>query len=74
MGIEDSINDTVNKGKEFVEQNKEKIDEALHSEQAEGISDKILDGVAGFAKKVAPGAADKIDEVRDNVDKSVGNE
>lgn len=74
MGIEDSINDTVNKGKEFVEQNKEKIDEAIHSEQAEGISDKILDGVAGFAKKVAPGAADKIDEVRDNVDKSIGNE
>lgn len=70
MGVEDAVN----KGKEFFEQNKEKIDEALRSEQAEGISDKILDGVAGFAKKVAPGASDKIDDVRDNVDKAVGNE
>lgn len=74
MGIEDSVSNTVNKGKEIFEQNKEKIGEALKSEQAEGISDKVLDGVAGFAKKVAPGAADKIDEVRDNLDKSVGNE
>jgi len=74
MGIEETIGDAVNKGKEFVAQNADKINEAVHSEQAEGISDKILDGVAGFAKKVAPGAADKIDEVRDNVDKAVGNE
>ena len=74
MGINDAVGDAVNKGKDLYEQNKEKVDEALHSEQAEGISDKILDGVAGFAKKVAPGAADKIDEVRDNVDKSIGNE
>ncbi len=74
MGIEESVGDAVNKGKEFFEQNKDKVQETLKSEQAEGISDKILDGVAGFAKKVAPGAADKIDEVRDNVDKSIGNE
>ena len=68
------IDDAVNKGKEFFEQNKDKVEEALKSEEAEGISDKILDGVAGFAKKVAPGAADQIDDVRDNVDKAVGNE
>lgn len=74
MGIEESFNDVVNKGKDFVEQNKDKIDEAIHSEQAEGISDKILDGVAGFAKKVAPGASEQIDGVRDNIDKSIGNE
>ncbi|MBW1639175.1 hypothetical protein [Microbacterium resistens] len=74
MGIEESFNDVVNKGKDFVEQNKDRIDEAIHSEQAEGISDKILDGVAGFAKKVAPGAAEQIDGVRDNIDKSIGNE
>ncbi|MCD2498731.1 hypothetical protein [Microbacterium nymphoidis] len=80
MGIEDVVNkgkdavsEGVDKAKDLYEQNKEKVDEALHSEQAEGISDSILDGVAGFAKKVAPGAADKIDEIRDNVDKQIGN-
>ncbi|UNK71616.1 hypothetical protein [Microbacterium sp. H1-D42] len=68
------IDDMVNKGKDLYEENKDKISEALGSEQAEGISDKILDGVSDFAKKVAPGAADKIDEVRDNVDNSIGHE
>ncbi|MBS1908133.1 MAG: hypothetical protein JST33_16570 [Actinobacteria bacterium] len=74
MGLEDAINDAVNKGKEFIEQNKEKIDQVLHSEQAEGVSDQILDGAAGIAKKVAPGAAEQIDGVRDNLDKQVGNQ
>jgi len=74
MGIEESIGDAVNKGKELFEQNKDKVEEVLKSEQAEGISDKILDGVADFAKKVAPGAADQIDDVRGNIDKAVGNE
>jgi hypothetical protein len=70
MGIED----LVNQGKELFEQNRDKVEEALHSEQAEGISDKILDGAADLAKKVAPGAAEQIDSVRENVDKAVGNE
>ncbi|WP_329608086.1 hypothetical protein [Microbacterium sp. KUDC0406] len=74
MGIEDTFNDAVNKGKEFFDQNKEKIEEALKSEQAEDISDKVLDGAADLAKKVAPGSAEQIDGVRDNVDKAVGNE
>ena len=55
-------------------QNKDKLAEAVKSEQAEDISDKVLDGVADFAKKIAPGAADKIDEIRDSADKAVGNE
>jgi len=70
MGIED----LVNQGKELFEQNKEKVEELLHSEQAEGISDKLLDGAADLAKKVAPGAAEQIDGVRDKVDGAVGNE
>lgn len=74
MGIGDSVNDAINKGKDFLEQNKDNIEGALKSEQAEGISDKVLDGLSDLAKKIAPNAADKIDEVRDNVDKSVGNE
>ena len=74
MGIQDSINDAVDKGKDLFEQNRDKIEEAVKSEQAEGVSDKVLDGVADFAKKIAPGAADQIDEIRDNADKAVGNE
>lgn len=74
MAIGDSLNDAVGKGKEFFDQNKDKLQDALKSDQAESVSDKILDGVAGLAKKVAPGAAGKIDEVRDTVDKSIGNE
>lgn len=46
MGVED----LVNQGKDFLDQNKDKIAEALRSEQA-------VDGA-----------------VRDNVDKSIGNE
>lgn len=68
------IDDVVNKGKDIFEQNKDKINEAVHSEQAESVSDKVLDGVADFAKKVAPGAADKIDEIRDAADKEIGNQ
>lgn len=73
-GISMGIEDAVNKGKDLFEQNKEKIEEAVKSEQAEEISDKVLDGVADFAKKIAPGAADQIDDIRGNVDKAVGNE
>ncbi|MGM1018032.1 MAG: hypothetical protein ACQEW8_10890 [Actinomycetota bacterium] len=74
MGIEEQFTDAVNKGKQFVDQNKDKIDEALSSDQAEEISDKVLGGVADLAKKIAPGASDQIDGIRDSVDKSIGNE
>ncbi|HLT67205.1 MAG TPA: hypothetical protein VKZ73_04970 [Microbacterium sp.] len=69
------LDDLINKGKEAFEQNKEKISEALHSEQAEGISDKVLDGAADLAKKVAPDSVDaKIDDLRDKADGHLGNE
>ena len=71
MGIED----LVNKGKEFLEQNKGKIDETLKSEQAEQVSDSVLDAAAEFVKKIAPDSVDaKVDGVRDSIDKSVGTE
>jgi len=69
-----AIDDVVNKGKDLYEQNRDKIEEVVKSEQVEDISDKVLDGVADFAKRIAPGAADKIDEIRDSADKSLGNE
>lgn len=68
------FDDIVNKGKDAYEQNKDKIEEVVKSEQAEDVSDKVLDGVADFAKKIAPGAADKIDEIRDGADEAVGSE
>ncbi|WP_460802063.1 hypothetical protein [Microbacterium sp. GXF6406] len=68
------IDDIVNKGKDLFEQNKDKIADAVKSDQAEEVSDKVLDGVADFAKKIAPGASDKIDDIRDAADKAVGNE
>jgi phage terminase small subunit len=69
------IDDLINQGKDLFEQNKDKINDALKSEQAEDISDKVLDGASDFAKKVAPDQFDaQIDGVRDNIDKSVGNE
>lgn len=69
------IDDLINQGKELFEQNKDKVQDALKSEQAEGITDKVLDGAADLAKKITPDEHDaKIDAVRDNVDKSVGNE
>ena len=71
MGIED----LVNQGKDFLDQNKDKIGEALGSEQAEGVSDGALDAAAEFVKKVAPeGHHDTVDDVRANIDKSIGNE
>lgn len=68
------IDDVVNKGKDIFEQNKDKVEQAVNSEQAESVSDKVLDGVADFAKKLAPGASEKIDEIRNEADKHIGNE
>ncbi|MFJ6651260.1 hypothetical protein ACIQLJ_00520 [Microbacterium sp. NPDC091313] len=69
------VDDIVNKGKQLFEQNRDKIEEALKSEKAEEISDKILDGAADAIKKVVPeDQRAKVDEVRENVDKHVGNQ
>ncbi|OCG74674.1 hypothetical protein [Microbacterium sediminis] len=69
------LDDLVNKGKELFEQNKDKVQDALNSEQAEGVSDKVLDGVSDFAKKVLPDSVDsKVDEVRANLDDKIGNQ
>nr|WP_314843342.1 Rv0909 family putative TA system antitoxin [uncultured Microbacterium sp.] len=69
------IDDLVNKGKDFLEQNKEKIEEVLHSEKAETVSDSVLDAGANFVKKIAPeGVESHVDSVRENIDKSIGTE
>lgn len=68
------FDDIANKGKDLYEQNKDKLADAVKSEQTEDVSDKVLDGVADFAKKIAPGASEKIDKIRNEADKAVGNE
>ncbi|MFB9308350.1 prolyl oligopeptidase PreP (S9A serine peptidase family) [Agromyces hippuratus] len=70
-----SLDDITKKAQDFIEENKDKIAEALDSEQAEDISDKLLDGVTEAAKKVVPEEHhDKIDGVRENIDGAVGTE
>ncbi|MBC9945165.1 antitoxin [Leucobacter sp. cx-328] len=67
--------DAAEKAKTFLSENADKVKDALKSEQAESVSDKVLDGLAGFANKVTGGEhADKIDEIKQKLDGSIGNE
>ncbi|GAA1795997.1 hypothetical protein [Leucobacter iarius] len=74
MGIGDALSGAFEKSKELFEGSKDKIDDVLHSEQVEQVSDNVLNGAADLAKKVAPAAGEQIDGVRDDIDKAVGNE
>ena len=70
-----ALDDLTKKAQDFVEENKDQINEALNSEQAEDISDKVLDAVSDAAKKVTPDEHDaKVDDVRANIDKTIGTE
>ncbi|MBP2437082.1 hypothetical protein [Microbacterium amylolyticum] len=63
------LGDLVNKGKDAFEQNKDKLAEAAKSDQGRDALDKATDA----AKKATPDAADsKIDDVRRNIDKTLG--
>jgi hypothetical protein len=69
------FDDLAKQAGDFIEQNKDKIHEALKSEQAEDISDKVLDGIGEAVKKIAPDEHDAtIDDIKGNIDKSVGNQ
>jgi acetylglutamate kinase len=69
------VDDIINKGKQMFEQNRDKIEEALKSEKAEEVSDKFLQGAADAVKKVVPEQHHgEVDEVRENVDKNIGNQ
>jgi hypothetical protein len=70
-----ALDDLSRKAQDFVEENKDQINEALNSEQAEDISDKVLDAVSDAAKKITPDEHDaKVDDVRENLDKKIGTE
>lgn len=71
----DFVTDNAEKVGDFVEEHADKVEAALKSDKAEEISDKVLDGIAGFAKKIAGDEhAAKIDEVRAKIDGEVGND
>jgi phage terminase small subunit len=67
------LDDITKKAQEFL--NSEQVKGALKSEQAEDISDKLLDGVADAAKKVTGNKFDsQIDGAKDAADKTVGTD
>ena len=67
------IDDITAKAKEFL--NDGRVADALKGEQAEDISDKVLDGVADVANKVTGGKfEEQIDGAREAADKAVGTE
>lgn len=69
------IDDIAKSAGDFFEKNKDKVSDALKSEQAEGVSDSVLDGAAGLANKVTGGKfEEQIKGARDAADKQVGSE
>lgn len=66
-----AFDDITKKATEFLKSDQAK--DALTSQQAEDISDKLLDGVASAVDKATGGAhADKIQDAKDAVDKKFG--
>jgi hypothetical protein len=67
------LDDITKKAQEFL--GSDQVKDALHSEQAENISDKLLDGVAGTVNKVTGDKfADQVEGARSAADDKVGNE
>jgi hypothetical protein len=67
------LDDITKKAQEFL--GSDQVKGALHSEQAEDISDKLLDGVAGTVNKVTGDKfADQVEGARAAADGKVGNE
>ena len=67
------FNDITKKAKSFLED--DKVKEALKSEKAEDVSDKLLDSVAGAAQKVTGSKFDEqIEGARKAADKKLGNQ
>lgn len=67
------IDDITGKAQEFLKDNK--VKDALNSQQAEDISDKLLDGVSGVADKLTGGKfSEQIDGARNAADGAIGTE
>jgi len=66
--------DLAKKAGDFIGEHKDELDAALKSEQAEDISDKVLDGAEGIADKVTGGKFEgQIKGLRDAADGAIGN-
>ncbi|MFJ4295877.1 hypothetical protein [Curtobacterium sp. NPDC089689] len=66
--------EVTDKAKAFVDENRDKIEEALKSDKAEEVSDKIIHGLAHGLKKVTGGRFDEqIDKTAENLDDKIGN-
>lgn len=66
------LDDITRKAQSFL--NDDKVKKALKSEQAEGVSDKILDGVADAAQKLTGSKYDEqIENARKQADKHLGD-
>lgn len=67
------FDDIAKKAQEFLKDGK--VQDALKSEKAEGMSDKLLDAVSGAADKATGGKFhDQIENARDEADKKVGDQ
>ena len=67
------IDDITGKTKEFLDS--EQVKGMLESEQAENISDTVLDGVADVADRVTGGRfTEQIDDVKANIDGAIGTD
>lgn len=67
------FDDIAKKAQQFL--NNDRVKGALTNEKAEGVSDKLLDAVAGAADKATGGKhTDKIQKARDEADKKVGDQ
>lgn len=67
------IDDLTAKAKDFLSD--DRVKDALKSEQAENVSDSVLDGVADVVNKVTGGKFEaQVDGARDAADKAVGTE
>jgi len=67
------FDDVTKKAQEFL--NDDKVKDALKSEQAEDISDKLLDGAEDAVNKITGGKFEgQVGDARDNADKHVGDQ
>ena len=67
------FDDITKKAQDFLKDGK--VQDALKSEKAEGVSDSILDAVAGAADKATGGKySDKIAQAKEQADKKVGDQ
>lgn len=78
MALDDftkKASDLAAQASKLVQDNSEQIKNMLDSEQAEKISDTVLDNMTDLANKITGGKhAEKIEEVRNNLDGKIGNE